>query len=99
MGVLLEHSAKTGDPMTAGEMLDQLDRDKILSGISLTPADQIFLDSRFEVMLSRVTDIDRDVALTRAQALAAANAWYDMANSVLEMSDLSEWCRAFMHLG
>lgn len=97
-GVVLEHSARTDDPMTAGEMLDLLDRDKILSGISPSAADLAFIDSTFAVMLSRVKDIDRRVVISRSEKLAAADAWYDMANSVLEISDLSEWCRDYMKL-
>lgn len=97
-GVVLEHSARTDDPMTVGEMLDLLDRDKILGGLSLDPMDQAFIDNTFAVMQSRVKDIDREAVMTRGQKLAAAAAWYDLANSVLEVSDLSESCRDSMKL-
>ena len=99
LGVVLEDSARTGEPVTAGEMLDWIDRDKVLQGVSLNPVEHTFIDITFATLQSRVEGVDRDAVLTRGQKLAAASAWYDLANSVLDISDLSDWCRAYMKLG
>ena len=99
MGILLVDYAKTGEPVTFGEMLEWIDRDKILRGVSLDPAGHAFIDATLALQMSRVKDIDRDMVLARDQKLIAASAWFDLANSVLDLSDLSDWCRDHLKLG
>lgn len=95
-GLLLMHYARTDELITLGSMEEWLERDAGLRGIFLNHGKDAFS----ETVLGDEESVEdsRYVALTAGQKLAVAIGWFDVANSVLERSDLSDWCRNYLRV-